>query len=70
MPEIAALITVLIVERPLCVDCIAEKAQTSTVAVRSYLARINQSVGVIRAIDDRCRACGRVGNTFSVHRKE
>jgi hypothetical protein len=68
MPEISALITVLIIERPLCVDCIALRAQVSVPTVRDYLRKIDALGSVQRGVEDRCRACGHIGDTFSLSR--
>ena len=68
MPAIAALITVLILERPLCVDCIATRAHVSLRVVMSYLRKISKSLTVQRGEDDRCRTCGAVGKTYSFAR--
>jgi len=58
MPERAALIAVLIIDCPLCVDCIAAKSEISLAGVKGYLKRS----------EGRCRACGSVGNVFSLNR--
>ena len=68
MPATAALITVLILERPLCVDCIATRAHITPRAVMTYLRKIGKALTVERADDDRCRACGAVGKTSSLAR--
>jgi hypothetical protein len=56
MPNPAALIAVLIMERPLCVACISSKSKLTTGEVESYLNRIEGRVAVLRGVD-RCRAC-------------
>jgi hypothetical protein len=56
MPNPAALIAVLIMERPLCIGCISSKSGLTTGAVESYLSQIKGSVAVLRGVD-RCRAC-------------
>jgi hypothetical protein len=68
VPEISAVITVLIIDRPLCVDCIALRAQVSVPAVRNYLLKIDTMGSVQRGVDDRCRACGLIGETFWLNR--
>jgi hypothetical protein len=65
LPETAAIITVLIVERPLCVDCIAEEANLSTADTERYLETICKTVNV-RVDDGRCRKCGNVRRIQSV----
>jgi hypothetical protein len=70
MPAVAALISVLIMERPLCVDCIALRAQVGAGVIMTYLATIEAAVKVRRGVDDRCRACGAIGRTYSVTRPD
>ncbi len=57
MPEVTALVMALIIERPMCVDCIAARAQVSREAVK---ARIDEMRATVRIKDGtgRCRACG------------
>jgi hypothetical protein len=54
MPEKGALLAVLIMERPLCVDCISEKSDLITDEVEPLLARIESKVALRRG-KDRCR---------------
>ena len=68
MPEISAVITALIIERPLCVECIALRTQVSVGAVKAYLPKLDKMVTVHRGVEDRCRACGRIGDTFWLSR--
>jgi hypothetical protein len=68
VPEIAALITVLIIERPMCVSCIASRAQIGEATVRSYLLRMTSMLHVNLHADERCRTCGRQGQAFSLDR--
>ena len=69
MPEWAALIAVLIMERPLCVSCIASKAGLTHGEVESYLARIEVVVEIKQALDS-CRTCGKLGPVFSLLRRD
>jgi hypothetical protein len=62
------LIAVLIMDRPLCVECIAASSEISLAGVRSYLKKMEEIVH--RASEGRCRACGTLGNVFSLDRKE
>ena len=66
MPEISTVITVLIIERPLCLQCISDKAQVSVRTVRDYLDKLDTTMGIKRAANDRCRGCGATVNTFSL----
>jgi hypothetical protein len=68
MPEISAVITALIIDRPMCVDCIALRAQVSMPAVKDYLPRIASVGRLEHRVGERCRACGHIGDTFSLSR--
>ena len=68
MPERVVLIAVLIIERPLRLDCIAVRAGLSVPDVQSYLDRIRASLKVFHEDTDRCRACGTVGKVFALDR--
>jgi hypothetical protein len=68
MPEHAALITALILDRPTCLPCIATKADMSLPTVRAYLEQISKSVMVHQAAGEPCRACGVVGPVVSIGR--
>jgi hypothetical protein len=68
MPELAALIAVLIIERPLCVECVAERAGVSVGSVKAYLNDMGPLLKVHRKANERCRACGLVGRTVSLDR--
>jgi hypothetical protein len=68
MPEYAALITVMILERPMCVACVAAKADMDIPSVDAYLQRISARVNVHRLRTERCRACGSVGATVAIGR--
>ena len=70
MPQTAALITALILERPLCFACMAAKAGTSETGVEATLATIGPVVEIYRDHDGRCRACGNVGLVVSLRRRE
>jgi hypothetical protein len=68
MPEISAVITALIIDRPLCVDCIALRAQVSVPTVKDYLPKVGSMARLQHGVEDRCRACGHIGDTFSLSR--
>jgi len=68
MPEYAALITVMILERPMCVACVAVKAAMDIPSVDGYLERISAMVDVHRLPTERCRVCGSVGATVAIGR--
>ena len=58
MPETGALLAVLIVERPLCVDCIAEKSAFRTDEIEPLLSRIATRIAITSAVD-RCKGVRR-----------
>jgi hypothetical protein len=57
VPTTTALIAALIVERPLCMDCLVSRADVSEREVETALSAIARAMAVHRRID-RCRACG------------
>jgi hypothetical protein len=61
MPETAALITAVILDRPVCLDCIALKAGIDAATAGVSLARIKNVMVVHRDESGRCRACGTTG---------
>ena len=61
MPETATLIASLIVERPMCIACIATRAATPEATVKALFTRIAPVVWY----GERCRACGQAGIVFS-----
>ena len=70
VPQTAALITALILERPLCFSCIATKVGTSETGVEASLAIVAPIVQVHRDHQGRCRACGDLGPVVSLLRPE
>ena len=60
MPEITALVTALILERPLCMNCLVARAGASEASVEAALSTIARAMTVQRTID-RCRTCGTHG---------
>jgi hypothetical protein len=68
MPERSALIALLIVERPLCIPCIAIRSSTTEFVVSGYLAVMREHLAGLHEDNDRCRACGTVGKVFSLSR--
>lgn len=65
MPEQAALIAVLILERPMCFDCIVSRTNLSASHVKVYLDAIGRSLKLVVA-DGRCHVCGETRATFSL----
>ena len=66
MPEKAALITALVLERPLCMPCLTERAGIAATDVEATLARIRRVLNVERDPQGRCRVCGTVGLVVSL----
>ena len=67
MPRHAAVIAVLILDRPICLDCIIAKSGLATAEVESYLEQIGVGLEVT-VEEDRCRACGEPRTVFSLTR--
>jgi hypothetical protein len=59
MPNLAPLITALILDRPTCVECIAAKSGLSPERAAIVIERIAQVLTLHRQVG-RCRACGRM----------
>ena len=68
MPENAAVLTALILERPLCLDCITAKASMTEPDVDRGLARIGGVLVLRRFEHERCRTCGEVREVLSLER--
>jgi hypothetical protein len=68
MPETTAMIAVLILERPMCLDCIAARAGASLNDVEAAFRDIARVLGLQRFMSERCRTCGNTGLAFSVTR--
>ena len=62
VPEITAVVMALIIERPMCVECIAARAQVPADTIKSYIDRMRASVH-IQDGSGRCRTCGRGDHT-------
>jgi hypothetical protein len=65
MPDRETLATALILNRPMCVDCIAEKSGLS-VSILAATLRTVQTALVLHSAVDRCRECGTVTAVFSI----
>jgi hypothetical protein len=68
LPEKAALITALITERPLCLDCIATRASTTMTHVEAWFLAIQHVLRLQRAERKQCRTCGTIGLVFYLDR--
>jgi|GEM_PF-1949479 hypothetical protein len=69
MPRHAALIAVLLLDRPTCLDCIALKSGLAVTEVDCYLTSIATSLDLARNDRDRCRGCGNEGPVVSLSLK-
>jgi len=68
MPEHSAVIALLLLERPTCLDCLAMKAGLTVTEVDRYLTIIATTLDLARHDSERCRVCGNTGPTFSLFR--
>jgi hypothetical protein len=67
LPDKPALIAVLLVERPMCLDCISQKVGASTIETDRYLTAIGTALE-LRRTDDRCQTCGQKRAVYSLIR--
>ena len=69
MPERrAAIIAALIVDRPLCITCLATKGGMTESEAQAALDAIRANTRVFSASAERCDACGVVGPVVSLSR--
>jgi hypothetical protein len=69
MPDHTALVTALILDRPLCIRCLAAKSRGTLADLDAVIDNVEKAL-VLHRIVDRCRACGTTEITFSVDRPE
>jgi len=62
-----ALIALLLVERPMCLDCISAKMEVSTNEADRCLTVIGTALE-LRRTDDRCQTCGQKRAVYSLIR--
>ena len=67
MPKLTALVTSLILERPLCFKCLSEKSGASRTQVAIALRDIEGTL-VIHLSERRCHGCGDVVEAVSLDR--
>ena len=67
MPDRTALVTALILDRPLCIRCLAAKAGGALTDLDAVIDNVEKAL-ILHRIVDRCRACGSTEITFSVDR--
>ena len=68
MPERSARIALLILARPMCVECIAEHSGVPEADVLAYLGTIGRILELRQQDAGRCRTCGRTTTVFSIFR--
>ncbi|MGH7342869.1 MAG: hypothetical protein ACREKH_20485 [Candidatus Rokuibacteriota bacterium] len=69
MPEASALISALILERPMCLECITMRSPvTGAQDAQRHLDIVARALHLHRDRDGRCRACGVVGPVFWIER--
>ena len=68
MPEHSRLITALILERPMCVECLARRANMTVEATHTVLAVIGRALTLHRDEMSHCRGCEKLAPVFSVER--
>jgi hypothetical protein len=64
VPERTALVAALIVDRPMCRDCIATKAGVTVDTIDSAIATIQKVLRLSRLERGTCIACGTIGVVF------
>src|SRR5262245_11361584 len=67
IPERAALITALILDRPVCMACLRAQTGFTATLVEATLTRIQKALAVERD-EARCHVCGTNGRVHSVQR--
>ena len=68
MPGHSSLITALILERPMCLECLARRAGLTVEAAHTVLAVIGRALRLHRDESSPCRACEKIGVVFHVER--
>ena len=67
MPDNVALVTALIIDRPMCVRCIAVKSGLTPLVLDEAVGTI-ATVLVLHRVTDRCRVCETIGTVLYVDR--
>lgn len=57
MPRLSGLVSTLILERPHCMPCLAEKTNATTREIEQALT----TIGHLHRVTGRCRSCGNIG---------
>ena len=64
MPKTPTIVAALIIDRPLCLDCIALKAGVGPATAEVTLTRFKNALALQRDETGRCRECGTNGVVF------
>jgi hypothetical protein len=67
MPADAAVITALLMDRPMCLDCVCQKTGLGANEIDRYLTIIATRLVLHRLAAARCRACGVTGPVYALH---
>lgn len=65
MPERIAVVTTLIVERPMCLECVADRAGLATSEIETILQQIARGLE-LHYEAARCRICGATKRVVSI----
>jgi hypothetical protein len=65
MPDHAALVTAILIDRPTCLSCLEVKAGMERASLEQTL-RVIGTVLVLHRRTDRCRACGIIETVLSI----
>ena len=68
MREHSSLITALILERPMCLECLARRANMTVEAAQTVLAVIGRALRLHRNEMAPCRMCEKLGLVYHVER--
>jgi|RhiMetdeSRZDD1v2_1073273.scaffolds.fasta_scaffold02709_8 hypothetical protein len=68
-PDKASLIALLLIERPMCLDCICEKVGVSTIEGDRYLTTIGAALALQRS-EEQCSRCGKTSPVYSLNHPE
>jgi hypothetical protein len=67
MPKLAALVTALVLDRPMCFTCLGEKSGATRSAIAAALRAVDGTLA-IHVAEQRCQACGDIGEAVSLAR--
>lgn len=64
--EPAAIVTALLLERPLCTDCLIARSGLDHTAIEACLETIQGVLRIERQTSARCHACGNIGQVVAL----